>query len=189
VVKELVQELNPSDTVGEFRNEDPAAVIATDIAFFKQFTVVIATQLPPAPLSALADYCWEQRIPLVVARSSGLVGSVRLQHPEHCIVESKPDPKPLDNLRIANPFPVLAAHAAASDLSEMSDVDHAHVPYPVILIQLAAQWRSLHGGENPKTKDDKTAFKVGGRRRAGGEKEEYPCPFLCITCTYSVLET
>ena len=39
----------------------------------------------------LDDACRELGVPLLLARSYGLVGYLRASLPEHCVVESKPD--------------------------------------------------------------------------------------------------
>lgn len=50
----------------------------------------------------LDDACRELGVPLLCARSYGLVGYVRASLPEHCVVESKPD-NTIEDLRRA-PF-------------------------------------------------------------------------------------
>ena len=50
--------------------------------------------------------CWERGIPLVVVRSHGFLGSLRLQLKDHEVVETKPDTTHWD-LRIDSPWPKL----------------------------------------------------------------------------------
>ena len=44
--------------------------------------------------------------------SYGFLGHVRNIVPEHCILESKPEPAPLEDLRLANPWPELLEYAS-----------------------------------------------------------------------------
>lgn len=126
-VTELLLEMNPEDCVGTAVVADPSTVITNDPAFFTGFTLVIATQLPPAPLAALAATCWAARVPLLALRSVGYLGSLRLQLQGHEVVDSKPDTL-LHDLRMATPFTRLQAHCDGYDLAGIDDKDHAHVP-------------------------------------------------------------
>jgi len=154
---ELLRELN--DRVkGYSVEEDPVALINTKLEFFETFTVVVATDLPEAPLRKLASFLYERNIPLVVPRSYGFIGSLRISTPEHTIIESKPD-NPTDDLRIFNPFPELQKYSDAVDLENLEPGKHNHVPYVVILIKALHKWRNEHGGKAPETRPDKDAFK------------------------------
>lgn len=53
-----------------------------------------------AQMLKLDDACRELGVPLLCARSYGLVGYVRASLPEHCVVESKPD-NTIEDLRRA----------------------------------------------------------------------------------------
>ena len=59
-------------------------------------------QMMEAQMLHLDDACRELGVPLLCARSYGLVGCVRASLPEHCVVESKPD-NTIEDLRRA-PF-------------------------------------------------------------------------------------
>lgn len=154
---ELLRELN-DHVKGYSVEEDPVELINSKIEFFAPFTVVIAANLPEAPLRKLAAFLYERSIPLVVVRSYGFIGYLRLVTPEHTIVESKPD-NPSDDLRIYNPFPELQKFADAIQLEGLDSAKHSHIPYAVVLIQLLNQWRKEHDGKAPETRADKDAFK------------------------------
>lgn len=51
--------------------------------YFLQFTLVIATALPQSSLLKLAAILWDAGIPLIVARSYGFTGYIRIVVPEH----------------------------------------------------------------------------------------------------------
>lgn len=63
--------------------QDAIDVIERKPDFFQQFTLVIATDLPQEPLLKLANLLWIAKIPLMVARSYGFIGSIRVVVPEH----------------------------------------------------------------------------------------------------------
>lgn len=65
----------------------------------------------------------------------------------------------LPSLRIDKPFPALLEHAMALDFANMDPVEHAHVPYVVILVRVLEEWKRAHGGNAPKTSAERTEFK------------------------------
>lgn len=75
---------------------------------------------------------WELDIPLIVCRSIGFVGYMRVQVKEHTVVESHPDNENPD-LRLDKPFKALKDHLDPMNLEEMDLKDHSHVPYVVVL--------------------------------------------------------
>jgi amyloid beta precursor protein binding protein 1 len=163
VVKDLLVEMNPDDCTGAARVADPAHLIASEPAFFESFDIVVAAQMDPESLSLLAALCWELRTPLVAERSYGYLGTLRLQLRDHEIIESKPDPVNNMNfdLRLARPFPALAELADSyGDLATMSDKDHAHTPYAILLLHCNNIWRAAHDGDLPKSFAEKTAYKA-----------------------------
>lgn len=70
-------------------------------------------------------------------------------------------PPPPPALRsVGHPFPALETFCDSFDLPSMSDMEHAHTPYVVVLAQAAAAWKAAHGGTLPTAYDDKQAFKA-----------------------------
>jgi len=132
-------------------------LVNTKLEFFDTFTIVVACDLPEAALRKLASYLYERNIPLVIPRSYGFIGYLRIATPEHTIIESKPD-NPADDLRMYNPYTELQAYADSIDL-DSSEVAHHHVPYVVVLIKALQKWRSEHDGKAPETRADKDNFK------------------------------
>jgi amyloid beta precursor protein binding protein 1 len=153
VARDLLCELNP-DVNGVAIIRSPQEL---DTSFFSRFTLVIATQLDEKTLSFVADACWKSDIPLVVARTYGFIGYVRLCTREHCIIESKITSQP--DLRICNPFPQLRALVNSLDLTKLDEMEFKHVPFVLILIQLLDSWKQTHQGNPPKTFDEKQKFR------------------------------
>ncbi|KAJ3675825.1 hypothetical protein LUZ60_004867 [Juncus effusus] len=153
----FLQELNDA-VKAKFVEESPAGLIDSNPNFFSQFTVVIATQLLGSSLVKLDEICRKSNVVLVIARSYGLTGLVRISAKEHDVVESKPDHF-LDDLRLHNPWPELKQFAETIDLEEKDAVVHKHTPYIVILVKLADKWIQEHNGSLPSTRQEKKEFK------------------------------
>ena len=154
---QFLLELNP-EVKGFAVEEDVTSILAANPQFFKQFTVVVASQMHGATLLKLSDLMWELSIPLLAARSYGMVGYLRLMVREHTIVESHPD-NPKDDLHLDKPFPELLQFADCIDLDKLKDTEHRQVPYLVILLKQLKMWQDSHGGEIPKNYKEKKEFK------------------------------
>ncbi|XP_064130011.1 NEDD8-activating enzyme E1 regulatory subunit isoform X1 [Loxodonta africana] len=143
---EFLQELN-TDVSGGFVEESPENLLDNDPSFFCRFTIVVATQLPESTLLRLADILWNSQIPLLVCRTYGLVGYMRIIIKEHPVIESHPD-NALEDLRLDKPFPELREHFQSYDLDNMDKKDHSHTPWIVIIAKYLARWYS-EGRKNP----------------------------------------
>ncbi|XP_077243660.1 NEDD8-activating enzyme E1 regulatory subunit AXR1-like [Tasmannia lanceolata] len=153
----FLQELNDA-VKAKFVEESPETLIETNPSFFSQFTLVIATQLLESSMLKLDRICRQANLMLIIARSYGLTGFVRISLKEHDVIESKPDHL-LDDLRLHNPWPELKRFAETIDLNTTDPVVHKHTPYVVILVKMAEEWASTHGGCMPSTREEKKQFK------------------------------
>ncbi|CCI49847.1 unnamed protein product [Albugo candida] len=149
-------ELNP-EVHGQFEMMDLNTTLTED-SFLKQFQIVIGSQLCDHEIQLLSKHCYEHSIPLIIANTVGLLGYCRLQVAQHIILDIKPDPPQFD-LRLDCPFPTLLGFASQLNLSDLSSIDHAHVPYIVILLQAMERWQELHEDRIPKTLAEKNEFK------------------------------
>ncbi|EDO44524.1 predicted protein [Nematostella vectensis] len=154
---ELLLELN-SDVSGEFIEESPEELLTHKQDFFKPFSVVIATQLSEEILLKLAHVLWSDKVPLLVCRSYGFIGYMRLVLEEHPIIESHPD-SAFEDLRLDRPFPTLQQYVDSMDLESMSKLDHSHTPYVVILLKYLQRWKEEHDNKPPQNYKEKDAFK------------------------------
>ncbi|XP_063266591.1 NEDD8-activating enzyme E1 regulatory subunit isoform X1 [Prinia subflava] len=154
---ELLQELN-SDVSGNFVEESPEKLLDNDPSFFNRFNLVVATQLPESTLLRLADVLWNSNIPLLVCRTYGLVGYMRVVIKEHAVVESHPD-NMLEDLRLDKPFPELTEHVGDYDLEHMDKKDHSHTPWIVIVAKSLIKWFNEKSEQLPKSYKEKEAFK------------------------------
>jgi len=163
VVSEFLVEMNPA-VQGTPVVANAVDKIAKEIEFFKDFSVVVACNLPEKSLILLSKYCNTNEIPLVVLASYGLLGYARLQVTEQCIIESHYDndrydlfihPEQLEH------FPELQAFIDKFpvDLKEITDqMKHSHIPFVVILSRAISAWMKKEG-DIPSSWDKKKEFK------------------------------
>ncbi|CAM6089778.1 unnamed protein product [Calypogeia fissa] len=146
-VSALMHELNETVTA-KFMEESPETLIKSNPAFFAQFTMVIATQMPESALVKLDEICRQHNVILLIARSYGLVGHVRISMKEHDVIESKPDSK-VEDLRLHKPWPELKRLVGEFDVDTKDTLVHQHIPFGIILIKTAEDWKATHGGQLP----------------------------------------
>ncbi|XP_041077672.1 NEDD8-activating enzyme E1 regulatory subunit-like isoform X2 [Polyodon spathula] len=139
---ELLQELN-NDVSGNFVEESPDKLLDNDPDFFCRFSLVIAVHLPESTILCLAAFLWGAGVPLLVCRTYGLIGYMRLVVKEHTVVESHPD-NALENLRLDHPFPELKKHIQSYALENMEKRDHSHTPWIIVMAKYLEKWRSEH---------------------------------------------
>ena len=156
-VKELLLEMN-EQVAGESVSTEVSLLTREQPEFFKQFSVVIATQLPEAVSLPLSRLLWSHRVPLVLVRSYGLIGSIRVATPEHCVVESKPD-NALEDLRFDKPFQELQTYVDAVELGKLDKTEHEHVPFLVLIYKYQREWSAQNEGRYPSKYKEKKELK------------------------------
>lgn len=109
-------------------------------------------------LNALSKKLWELEVPLVLCRSYGFIGYIRLQLREHTVVEAHPD-NDFHDLRLDKPFPALVTHMDSINLAELDNKDHAHVPFVVILYKHLQQWKTENEDRLPRTFKEKESLR------------------------------
>jgi len=155
----LLHELNDF-CLGSFPiKQNPIELVNTAPDFVKDYSIIVATELPETSVVKLAAACEKHNKPLVVVRLNGLVGYVRLSTTEHTIVESKPQFPPVD-LRLNAPFPALEKYAASVPFNPQESMAYSHIPYPVTLVMEMKKWKDSHGGKAPQTDPEQDAFKA-----------------------------
>ncbi|XP_014218170.1 NEDD8-activating enzyme E1 regulatory subunit [Copidosoma floridanum] len=156
VATQLLLELN-SDVRGDYIDEGPDQILHNSPDFFNNFTIVIASNVPEKSLVVLSKKLWELDIPLVVCKTLGFVGSIRIQVKEHTIVELHPDNE-MPDLRLDKPFEALKNHLDSIDLDSYDLKDHSHTPYLTILYKCLQKWLSNHD-DIPKNRVEKDEFR------------------------------
>ncbi len=75
---QLLLEMN-NEVRGDFVDQTVEEILKERPEFFKTFTLVVVTEVAEKTLNALSTLLWEANIPLVVVRSYGFIGCIRLQ--------------------------------------------------------------------------------------------------------------
>jgi amyloid beta precursor protein binding protein 1 len=118
--------------------------------------LVIASDLVPSVLEALADACYGSGRPFIVVTSYGLIGCVRLQLPKegHPILQPKPTNAPPD-LRLVTSFPAFKEYVESlvgeDYLEKMDSQQHGHVPYPILLAKAMEEYRNANAKEGEES--------------------------------------
>ncbi|KAI4281293.1 MAG: hypothetical protein L6R35_005682 [Caloplaca aegaea] len=130
-------------------------------------------------LDTVSTYCAGKGIPLFYIHSLGLYSHFSLQLPDSFpIIDTHPDPASTQDLRLLQPWPELkdCMESKTRDLDSLSDHDHGHVPYLLLLLRFLEDWKQSHNGEPPTNYKDKKEFKsfIASRARTnnpeGGEE-------------------
>lgn len=178
IATQHLMELNP-DVAGSFTAVDSLQhadyhSILSSLAVAYNHLLIIAADLPSCVLLPLSSLCWKGigggmnatclnddiggGIPLIIVKSYGLIGSVRVQTPHHPIIESKPDnPKPdlrlASTLRNPSSFPELHKLADSTNLDDMDRKEHCHVPYVILLFKAMGKWRKEQESKSNTSSD------------------------------------
>ncbi|XP_002975259.2 NEDD8-activating enzyme E1 regulatory subunit AXL [Selaginella moellendorffii] len=165
----LLQEMNDSVLIDHI-DASPESLLDSDPGFFARFTLVIATQMRDRSLVILDEVCRRFSVMLLVARSYGLTGYVRISLREHAVIESKPD-NTVSDLRLHRPWPELTTFVKEFNLETEDSLVHKHIPFAIILLKVCEEWRSKHGGALPSTTKERSEFKslVASKKQAQDE--------------------
>tara|TARA_B110000977_G_scaffold197254_1_gene279316 strand:- start:4753 stop:6546 length:1794 start_codon:yes stop_codon:yes gene_type:complete len=121
---------------GSFVDERVDDVVNQNPYFFKDFTVVVASNVSGSTLSKLDQVCRSTGVSLVSLNTHGLVGTVRTSKTEQTILEAKPEEHDFD-FRVNKPWPELLAFArkfAGGNFKALTETQRARVPWAVTLI-------------------------------------------------------
>lgn len=113
------------------------------VSFRNKYIIIL--NLSCRILLPLSKHLWELGIPLVVARSLGFLGYLRLQVKEHTIIESHPDNENPD-LRLDRPWPALRDYLDRIDVEKLDAKERSHTPAVLILYYFLKKYRESHGG-------------------------------------------
>ncbi|KAL8673170.1 MAG: hypothetical protein Q9168_002399 [Polycauliona sp. 1 TL-2023] len=122
----------------------------------------VASKQNQPHLKLISDYCATKTLPLFYAHSLGLFSHISAQLPDTFpIVDTHPDPTSSQDLRLIEPWPELQkfTKSKAHDLDILSNHDHGHVPYLLLLLRFLEDWRESHDGQLPMEYREKKEFK------------------------------
>ncbi|PGH17081.1 hypothetical protein AJ80_04954 [Polytolypa hystricis UAMH7299] len=153
-------ELNP-DVEGDFSSK-PILDLLQDASFLPRYKLIIVTApIRRSTLRTICDTAQQLSIPVIYTHSVGFYAAFSLQLPSiFPIVETHPSPESMQDLRLTNPWPELAALAdQVKDLDALDDLQHGHVPYVLLLLHYLQKWRDEHEGRYPENYKEKSAFR------------------------------
>lgn len=144
--------------------------------FLKRYShIIITAPIRNNILSAISQYAWDNSIPLFYIHSVGFYSQFSLQLPaQYPIVDTHPDPASTQDLRLLNPWPELSNYASekCANLESLSDHDHGHIPYLLLLLHYLEQWKATHDGRYPANYKEKSAFREMVRQGARTDNAE-----------------
>ncbi|KAL8931053.1 MAG: hypothetical protein Q9208_000155 [Pyrenodesmia sp. 3 TL-2023] len=113
-------------------------------------------------LDEISMHCAVEALPLIYIHSVGFYSQFSVQLPQAFpIVDTHPDPASTQDLRLLEPWPELKTfmESETKDLDSLSDHDHGHVPYLLLLLRFLEDWKSFHDGNPPSDYKEKKEFK------------------------------
>jgi NEDD8-activating enzyme E1 regulatory subunit len=110
--------------------------ISTKSSTIDEASLVIACDIRNKQAVSLSLLVEHMNVPLIILRSYGMLGYMRLYKRECLIAEAKEFAVNTRDLRIATPWPELLELANSFKLDEMTKLENTHTPYVIILIQL-----------------------------------------------------
>ncbi|KAL9026387.1 MAG: hypothetical protein Q9196_004943 [Gyalolechia fulgens] len=141
--------------------------------------LLVAPSKSNLDLSLVARSCNENAVPLFLIHSVGFFSQFSVQLPDDFpIVDTHPDPASTKDLRLLQPWPELYEFmkSKTKDLDSLSDHDHGHLPYLLLLLRFLDDWKQSHDGNPPGDYSEKKHFKtlIEGKARTnnpeGGEE-------------------
>lgn len=156
----LLSELNP-DVTGHAISTPLAEWLPAEDSLKQYNLILLCAPIPQEPLQRICCYAQSHSIPIIYVQSAGFYASFSIQLPsEFPIVDTHPDPESTQDLRLLAPWPELSAAAdSLGDLSVLSNHDHGHVPYILLLLYHLREWKQTHDNQYPSTFKEKTDFR------------------------------
>lgn len=114
-------------------------------------------------LERIFQHADKSSIPLFYIHCQGFFSHFSVQLPaQFPIVDTHPDPASTQDLRLLNPWPELLEflEKKTGELDSLSDHDHGHVPYLLILLHFLNVWKTSHDGQAPANYSEKKEFKA-----------------------------
>ncbi|KAL9000123.1 MAG: hypothetical protein Q9169_001198 [Polycauliona sp. 2 TL-2023] len=169
-------ELNPDvngypvqESLNDFLEKGPNVLDKYNLVVF------VASKQNNLLLRLVSDHCAGKALPLFYVHSLGLFSHFSAQLPDPFpIVDTHPDPTSSQDLRLIEPWPELQdfAKSKTHNLGTLSNHDHGHVPYLLLLLRFLDDWRGSHDGQIPMEYREKKEFKSFVQSKARTDNAE-----------------
>lgn len=160
---EILSELNPEVQSSWHPRPDDQTTLESLLESQPPFTIVLFTfPITRDRLALLEAYGATYSVPLVSVHSAGLYSYFRVMLPKPLpIIDTHPPEEAIIDLRLLSPWPELSSFARdlTKDIDALSDYEHGHLPFIVILLHYLDVWKAAHDGNPPSTYADKVAFR------------------------------
>ena len=125
--------------------------------------VLLVGPQEPEFVQKLSMYASDRSIPLFYIHSVGFYSYFSVQLPaQFPVVDTHPEPETTEDLRLLAPWPELLnfMEVKTHDLETLSEHEHGHIPYLLLLLYYLQLWKSSHDGKPPSGYAEKKAFKA-----------------------------
>ncbi|KIX04329.1 uncharacterized protein Z518_05196 [Rhinocladiella mackenziei CBS 650.93] len=158
--KRLLSELNP-DVTGHAITAPLAEWLPVPGSLKPYNLILLCSPIAQEPLTRICSYAQQNSIPAIYIQSAGFYASFSIQLPdEYPIVDTHPDSESTQDLRLLAPWPELnSAVDSLGDIWSLSDHDHGHIPYILLLLHYLREWKTNHNDTYPSTFKEKTQFR------------------------------
>lgn len=129
---------------------------------FDKYSLILLVASSKAYPGRVAEVAASTLIPLFHIHCVGFYSYFSLQLPETFpIVDTHPDPASTQDLRLLDPWPELLefVRSKTDNLETLSDHDHGHIPYLLLLLHYLDGWKIFHNGKPPADYKEKKEFK------------------------------
>ena len=162
VAATFLLEMNEDVKNGDYLHENFETLLDKDVNYFTNFSLIIACGIrDERSLNRLSQEMWSLNIPLLVVKSIGFLGYIRLQIQEHCVLEPHPD-NTLEDLRLTELFPELSAYFDSfPSFEELTRQELSRIPSLVIIYKNLLKWRKEYqknSNEIPKNYREKSSL-------------------------------
>ncbi|KAI9587627.1 nedd8-activating enzyme E1 regulatory subunit [Glossina fuscipes] len=164
ICMQFLQELN-TDVKGDSVEESVEYILENRPTFLENFDVVVASNLNEQSLLNLSDFLWRADIPFIYCRSLGMLGSIRIQIREHCVIESHSDNRQND-LRLEHPFPSLKEHLEKTEVT-------TKVPWLFVLFKYLQKWKAENSNRAPCNYKEKSVLRDMVKAEMSSNEENF----------------
>ncbi|KZF19311.1 ubiquitin-like activating enzyme [Xylona heveae TC161] len=175
---ELLEELNP-DVEGHYIAESIENLLEKPDFLSPYTLILLVAPIPARLIDIICRTAHQTGTPVFYIHSVGFYAHFSLLLPSAFpIVDTHPDPASTTDLRLLEPWPELSAlvEEKARNLDNLSDYEHGHVPYVLLLLYYLERWKKEHNGQVPQNYKQKSEFRELVRKGArtnnpeGGEE-------------------